>query len=351
VSEARYRHLPLEIHSYGTCGPSPQRTNATIEVNASTTAPSVSRCFEQLKVRRNMNICNKDIRVQGRFIRIASLEGDKYTFPDDPDAMVEGLRKCGKRIDLFTFWQRLPETTPKYAYPIEWDNLALLRVSTFDYWWNHQLRSFPRNRARQAEKKGVTLREVPCDETLFRGICEIYNECPIRQGRRFPHYGMTLEAMRTYASTFPDRSIYIGAFLGDTMIGFLKLVTDETRNHACLVHILSMVKHKDKAPTNALIAHAVRVCAERGISYLVYENFTYGNKKGDGLSNFKEVNGFQRIDLPRYYIPLSPLGWVAFRLGLHRRFVDRLPESLAGKLRSIRRALYERKFSRPIQDS
>ena len=298
-----------------------------------------------------MRVCGEDIRVRGRLIRIAQIDGDKYNCPEDPEALLDGLKKCGTRIDLFTFLQKLPETAPKYAYPMEWDNLAVLPISTFDHWWNHQIRSFPRNRARQAEKKGVVLREVPCDETLFRGICEIYNECPVRQGRRFPHYGMTLEKVRDYASTFLDRSVYVGAFLGDTMIGFIKLVTDETRAHACLVHILSMVQHKDKAPTNALIAQAVRTCADRGISYLVYENFTYGKKRGDSLSHFKEVNGFQRMDLPRYYVPLTPLGQIAFRLGLHHRFVDRIPESLAAKLRDFRKAWYARRLSDEAQNS
>ena len=298
-----------------------------------------------------MQVCSKEIRVQGRFIRIARLDGEKYNFPDDPVAFLEGLEKCGTRIDLFTFLQRPPETVPKHAYPMEWDNLAVLPVSTFDHWWIHQIRSFPRNRARQAEKKGVVLREVPCDETLIRAICEIYNESPVRQGKRFPHYGMTIENARNYARTFLDRSIYVGAFLGDVMIGFIKLVTDETRTHACLVHILSMLQHKDKAPTNALIANAVRVCAHRGISYWVYENFTYGKKLGDSLSHFKEVNGFQRMDLPRYYIPLTRLGRVAFQLGLHHRFVDHLPESVAAKLRDFRKAWYDRRFSAPAQDS
>jgi len=298
-----------------------------------------------------MRVCGKEIRVQGSIIRIARLDGEKYNFPDDPAAVLAGLRNGATRIDLFTFLQRVPETEPKYPYPMEWDNLAVLPVSTFDHWWNHQIRSFPRNRARQAEKKGVVLREVPCDENLFQGICAIYNECPVRQGRRFPHYGMSLERVRDYASTFLDRSIYVGAFLGDVMIGFIKLVTDETRTHACLVHILSMVLHKDKAPTNALIAHAVRVCADRGLSYLVYENFTYGNKQGDSLSHFKEVNGFLRMDLPRYYIPLTPLGRIAFRLGLHHRVVDRVPESIAAKLRDIRKAWYARRYSDQAQNS
>ncbi len=285
-----------------------------------------------------MIICGKDVRIGGKLIRVGYIDGDKYNAPEDPAALIAALKKCGKRIDIFTFLQKVSDTTPKYSYPMELDNLAVLPVSTFENWWNHQIRSYPRNRARQAEKRGVVLREIPCDEALFAGICGIYNETPIRQGRPFPHYGMTLEQARPYASTFPDRSIFVGAFIGDEMIGFIKLVMDETRTHACLVHILSMVAHKDKAPTNALIAHAVRVCAERGIRYLVYERFNYGKKEGDSLSHFKEVNGFERVDLPRYYVPLTSLGRIAFRLGLHHRVSELVPESIAVKLRDVRRA-------------
>jgi hypothetical protein len=298
-----------------------------------------------------INVCSREIKVQGRLLRIARLEGDKYRFLDDPDRVVEGLRNCGTRIDLFTFMQRLPETSPKYAYPMEWDNLAVLQVSTFDHWWNHQIRSYPRNRARQAEKRGVVLREVPFDDRLVQGIWEIYNECPVRQGRRFPHYGKDIPTLYKEEATFLDSSIFIGAFLGDRLIGFAKLVPDETRTQAGLMNILSMIQHRDKAPTNALIAQAVRSCAERGILYLVYSNFAYGKKQRDTLSDFKVNNGFQRIDLPRYYVPLTRLGSAAFRLGLHHRLVDRFPESLAAKLRELRSAWYDRRFQVPREAS
>ena len=291
-----------------------------------------------------MKVCGKDIRIRGRLIRIAHFDGDKYVFPDDPAEVIDSLRKCGVRIDLFTFMQQLPETSPKYPYPMEWDNLAVLTVSTFDFWWTRQISSFPRNRARQAQKKGVVLREVAFDDRLLSGICEIYNECPVRHGKPFPHFGMNLERAREYAGTFRDRTIFIGAFLDEGMIGFAKLVTDEFRTQACIVHILSMLKHKDKAPTNALIAQAVRTCAEREIRYLVYENFAYGKKQEDSLSHFKEVNGFRRVNLPRYYVPLTRLGWAAFRLGLHHRFREHLPEPLAARLRSLRRGWNERKL-------
>jgi hypothetical protein len=291
-----------------------------------------------------IRICGKDIRVRGRLIRIAQLEGDKYEFLDNPELVLDGLRRSGTRIDLFTFMQRLPETSPKYAYPMEWDNLAVLPVSTFDHWWTQQIGFKARNKAKQAMKKGVELREVPFDEGLVHGICDIYNESPIRQGRRFAYYGMGIERAREYAGTFLDKSVFIGAFLGEKLIGFVKLTWDDTRTQANLMHIVSMIEHRDKAPTNALIAQAVRSCADRQIPYLVYSNFSYGKKQKDSVTDFKERNGFARVDLPRYYVPLTRLGKGAFHLGLHHRLADRVPESLAAKLRDLRRAWYSRRF-------
>jgi hypothetical protein len=161
---------------------------------------------------------------------------------------------------------------------------------------------------------------------------------------RFKHYGRDLEWVRGHAGTFLDRSIFIGAYLGDRMIGFIKLVTDEARRQACTMHILSTIEHREKAPTNAMVAQAVRSCADRGIPYLVYQNFSYGKKQGDSLSHFKEINGFQRVDLPRYYVPLTALGSAAFKLGLHRRLADHLPQSVGAKLRELRKNWYAWKF-------
>jgi len=153
------------------------------------------------------------------------------------------------------------------------------------------------------------------------------------------------------SATFLDTSIFIGAYFDGDLIGFIKLTTDESRMQAGMMHIVSMIRHRDKAPTNALVAQAVRSCADRGISHLVYSNFAYGKKERSSLSDFKERNGFQRIDLPRYYVPLTRLGWAAFRLGLHHKFVDRLPEPLLAKARDLRYLWYRHRFPILEQDS
>jgi hypothetical protein len=285
-----------------------------------------------------------DIRIEGRLLRIARLNRDRYQGVADPEAILDGLRRCGRRIDLFTFMQRLPETQPKYSYPMEWDNLAVLAISTFDHWWKRQVDNKTRNMVRKAEKNGVSLREVPFSDALVRGIWEIYNETPYRQGKRFPHYGKDIATVHKEEATHLDHSIFIGAFLEEEMIGFIKLVEDDTRKEASLINIVSLVRCRDKAPTNALIAEAVRACAERAIPYLVYSKFAYGKRQRDTLSDFKHNNGFKRVDLPRFFVPLTFLGWAAFHLGLHHRFYDRMPGSVVTKFRELRAAWRNRKL-------
>ena len=285
----------------------------------------------------------RKFRIHGRMLRIANVDGEKFRFIDDPEATVSALKNCGRRVDLFTFMQRLPETAPKYGYTMEWDNLAVLPVSTFDHWWTNVLGFKGRNKAKQAQKKGVEIREIPFSEELTEGIWQIYNETPIRQGKRFPHYGMKRERVRGYAGTFLDSSVFIGAFYEGSLIGFAKLTADETGTQAGLMHIVSMIKHREKAPTNALIAQAVRSCADRNIPYLVYSNFAYGNKSRDSLSDFKERNGFQRVNVPRYYVPLNEFGKLALSMGLHRSLLERLPESVIERLRRYRADWYASK--------
>lgn len=279
-------------------------------------------------------------RVRGTLPRIAHPEADRYLSVDDPEASGAALRQAAVRIDLFTFMQTLPDTSPQHAYPMEWDNVAALPISTFDDWWTTQIDFKARNHVRVAEKKRLAVREVPFDDALVRGISAVYNESPIRQGRPFWHYGKDVEAVRRENGTFLDRSIFIGAFFEERLVGFAKLVCDRDGRQAGLMQIVAMFQHRDKAPTNALIAQAVRSCAERHIAHLVYAQFAYGRKRGDGLSTFKQHNGFRRVDLPRYYLPLTPIGRVAFHLGLHHPFVDRVPEPLLAVLRQARSRWY-----------
>jgi hypothetical protein len=281
-----------------------------------------------------------ELNIKGSLLRVGKLAAEGFEFVESPEETMAELKRSGKRVDIFTFVQRLPHTSPEYSYPSEPDNVAALPVSTFDEWWNHQIDGKTRNMVRRAEKKGIIVKEVPFDDDLARGIQEIYNETPVRQGRQFPHYGKDFETVRRMSATFLDKSVFIGAYLEEHLIGFAKLTLTPQKSQATVMHILAAVQHRDKAPTNALIAGAVRSCAERGVPYLVYSNFSYLKKERDSLAEFKENNGFQKIDLPRYYVPLNALGRLGLHLGLHHGLMQFFPEPLLAKLRDLRRTWY-----------
>lgn len=291
-----------------------------------------------------MEVCGKDIKIEGRLVRIGFVDGEGYQFLDDPEAAMGVLRKSEARIDIFTFIQKLSDTSPRHSYPMEFDNMAVLPVSTFDEWMAKQIDFKVRNKVRKAAKNGVVVQEIPFDDSLIQGIHAIYNESPVRQGKPFWHYGKDIETVRKMTATFLDRSVFIGASLGGELIGFIKLVFDESRTQGGLMHIVSMIRHQDKAPTNALLAQAVRSCAERAISHLWYANMSYGKKQTDGLAEFKRHNGFQKIELPRYFVPLTLTGRIAVRFGLHHGLTDWIPEPVAATYRRLRKQWYARKL-------
>jgi hypothetical protein len=293
-------------------------------------------------------LCGKEIRVEGTLVRTARV-AEGYDTVQDPHQIISALRDAGVRVDLFTFMQHLSDPVPKHDFFMEWDNYAAMPVGSFDEWFTQKVDSKIRNKLRKAEKVGVQVREVPFDDALVAGIAAINNECPIRQGRRFPHYGDSLDTVRRKNGSFAERAVFIGVFFEDALIGYAKLVTDEAAGQAGLMQILSMLKYRDKAPNNLLIAQAVRSCAQRNIPYLWYANFSYGKKERDSLSDFKKENGFERVDLPRYYMPCSMLGRIALQVRLHHGFKEYIPWALLKHVRRVRNSWYSRLTERDKQ--
>ena len=288
-----------------------------------------------------MLVTNQELKVTGRWLKKARLDGDGYRFLSDPEAFVAALRNQPNRPDLFNFVERVNVRERRYPFPMEWDNYAVIPVSTFEEYFKNQIDKSTRNRARQVEKKGAEVREVEFSDELVRGICAIYNESPIRQGRPYPHYGKDFDTVYREAATFLDRAAYAGAFFEGELIGFIKIVWDDQNVQGALMNILSKFAHRDKSPTNALVCEGVKMCERRGLRHLVYSHYAYGGRDKDNLSEFKERTGFRRVEVPRYWVPLTAKGALALRLGLHRRWVDRLPEGLGNRLRGLRADWYQ----------
>ncbi len=276
------------------------------------------------------NINGHSVIIHRGFAKTARLRDEYYDMVSSPGEFVDTLRAHPTLdADLFTFLQPVSDRVPRFDYHLENDSAAVLQIVGYEQWWKKQINDKTRNMVRKAGRSGVEIREAAFCDSFVEGIYKVYNETPIRQGRRFRHYGKTLETIKNEHSTFLDRSVFIGAYLKEEMIGFVKLV--HGAGVANLMQIISMISHRDKAPTNALIAKSVELCAARGIPLL-----HYGTWSRRSMGDFKKHHGFERMEIPRYYVPVTPLGALVLRAGLHRSLIDRVPEPILDWLASFR---------------
>jgi hypothetical protein len=216
------------------------------------------------------------------------------------------------------------------------DNVAILSTRSFDAWWTG-LPQEARKNARLCAKRGVDVRPVAFDDELVAGIKRIYDETPVRQGRRFWHYRADLDRVRELNETYLPRSQFVGAYHDQRLIGFVKYVTVD--KVAVLIQIIAMEAHRDKRAIYGLIRTTVKLCESQGMELLTYGKYDYGVHRDSSLSEFKRRCGFGPITFPRYYIPLTRAGQLACRTGLHLGLWHMLPLSVTTRLHELRSTL------------
>src|SRR5215510_680768 len=268
-------------------------------------------------------------------LRIARLEDEWYEDLADPIPIIEVLKANREaKADLLTFWQRVPDVVPRYSFHMELEDLAVLEVTSYEHWWKRQIKSRVRNLIKNAEKDGLVVREAAYDDDFVQGMTDIFNEAPVRQGRRFWHYGKDFATVKQQFSRYVHRETMIGAYSEGRMVGFVML--GDARRYALTGQIISSIKHREKSHSNELMAKAVEVCAQRGWPHLVY--FYWGD---DSLTEFKRRCGFERVTVPRYYVPLSSKGQLALKCGAHRGWRAMIPRRVRDQLKRVRAAWYE----------
>lgn len=282
------------------------------------------------------SIDDKKVITTGKWLKIASVMDEEFLEGEaisDPAAFVPQLKGAGVKADIFTFSQKLPSVFPKYRYQFEWENFAVIPITTYSDWWDKRVERDVKKAVNRAKKVGVVVRVAEFDDAFVEGVRLIYNESPIRQGKPFWHYQKDFETIKRENSTYLDRSICIGAYYKDELIGFIRMLRVGTV--AMTLQVISKMQDSEKKPTNALIAKAVEVCELNKTSHLIYSRFMYNNIHSS-LTEFKRRNGFEQVLVPKYYIPLTKKGSMALKAGIHLSVANWLPAPVFARLRQIR---------------
>jgi hypothetical protein len=292
-------------------------------------------------IRNALRIKESTFLIDGGFLRTASLKNEWQEDVDDPGTIIRELKRSRPRIDILKFWQRVPETEAKFPYYKEWRDIAAIPITTFDHWWSKQISPKVRNKVRKAQKLGLIVKEVSVDDELIQGIMGVFNDSPVRRGKRFWHYGRSFESVKEGMSADLNDSVFVAAYYKEELIGFVKFIV--TDRYAMTSLILDKQSHRDKAPMNAMIAKVVEICAERGIPYFTYTIWRRGEH-----GKFQESNGFIKIPVPEYFVPLTMRGKLALTLRLHKGLKAALPEKLMLILLELRAKWYARRHRASI---
>jgi hypothetical protein len=266
--------------------------------------------------------------------RVLTLREELGDTIEAPERVAQAAKNNRLSADILTFTERFPETTRHYGYVMEWDNLAVLAVSNYDYWLKKQAERAVKRKVRKAAQAGIQVSAHRFSRELVNDLAKIFNETPIRRGRRYPYYGMKAEQIAQAWIPDAERSLFLLAECENEPVGFMKLLM--TEHFGATSGSVTKLSHRDRAPMNALIAKAVDIVASRGLKRLIFGKFEYSGQIDSGLTMFKKHNGFERVEIPRYYIPLSVKGKVLLCLRLYRPLSTLVPISVARRLGRVR---------------
>jgi hypothetical protein len=191
---------------------------------------------------------------------------------------------------------------------------AEIPLTSYGEWWA-TLNRKTRNMIRRSQRLGVTVKRVTHPDVAFwDGVQGIFNESPTRRNIPYKMYGVD---PTTHFSRFRDEdSLYLGAYLGGELIGFMHLLRCRRGVFAVMVNGIpnrfggdsysvtqfqGLVGRYSTAQMDALIDGAVKTCCGLGIKRIIYTRTLDENSLGD----FKRRHGFvavQRLRPPAEFM-------------------------------------------------
>ena len=134
-------------------------------------------------------------------LNVVQLQDEWYEDVRDPEFVIDILATPRFQARIFTFWQRCRILQVQYRYYMEWESIAALPVQVTTI--GSTTRSLRASEARFVRRRRKELEcAKPLTMTIVGGMTAIFNETPVRQGKKFWHYGKDFETVKHQFSRY-----------------------------------------------------------------------------------------------------------------------------------------------------
>src|ERR1700735_379130 len=86
-----------------------------------------------------MTVNGHSMVVSGKWIKMAAVHDESYLEGGavaDPESIISRLKEWEANPDKFRFEQLITDGTPRFKYPMEMDNAAVIPITTYKDWWD-----------------------------------------------------------------------------------------------------------------------------------------------------------------------------------------------------------------------
>lgn len=89
----------------------------------------------------------------GRLVKVCGLVNAWYESVEDPEAIISDIKSSKHRVNIFTFFQRVPHVVPKYNYYMESYPVSVISLKNYADWWKNCIKKYTRQAVKMSQKK------------------------------------------------------------------------------------------------------------------------------------------------------------------------------------------------------
>lgn len=223
------------------------------------------------------------------------------------------------------------------------------REKSFEEIWKNEFSKHARNRARKAEKEGVSIREVTSFEDWISDM-HLCNMSSFYRQKRYPRYPHSekdafLVYLNTHRAVLQENYRVYGAFFGERLIAYMATVQF---NELILISLMmSLSGFLSKCPNDALLRYIVHHACEGDFAWIFYsfDRVSQSSRRPSLLSpliKFKFDHGFREYPMRIFSLGLTHTGRVLQQLTSFYNFMFVGSAGFPSFLTDVLQKLYER---------